>query len=374
MKNFISFVLFVPFVLFGNRLSRETAAGVEVYQYDKNNRLIQAGNVKFEYDENGNLIRKIAPSKTSIYIYDSKDNLIEYSDGNNIVKYSYDAVGRRISKTINSKTTFYINHILTSSTQVLLEVDEERQIQAEYVYGLGRVSGSLKGVPVFYLADNLAGNVTAILDKSQAVKASYEYDSFGIPRADSPSIPDRFLFAGEDYEVETGLIYLRNRYYDPEIGRFISPDPIFGDITNPQALNPYVYANNNPVNFRDPLGLKSATAIVYPPGAVNEDGVKSRVGHGFWILEKDDGSFLSPGRYPGGAHFDDAIFQGAVSYTWPATDTQIDQIFSSVCKGGYWGIAGNCIDGIERGLKVLEVSHPSFKRHAGILIPFRGLR
>jgi RHS repeat-associated protein len=345
---------------FGNRLSRETAAGVEVYQYDRNNRLIQADNVKFEYDENGNLIKKIAPCKTSIYIYDSKDNLVEYRDGSNIVKYRYDAVGRRVSKTLNGKTTFYVNHILTSSTQVLLEVDEEKKVQAEYIYGLGRVSGTLRGVPGFYLADNLDGNVAAILDKSQTVKASYGYDSFGVPHADSPSIADRFLFAGEDYEAETGLIYLRNRYYDPEIGRFISPDPVFGDVANPQALNPYVYADNNPVNFRDPLGLKSATAIVYPPGAVNENGVKSRVGHGFWVLIYDDGTPIRQGRYPDGVHDNDLIFPGAVSYTWAATDVQIDQILGDVCKGGYWGVAGNCIDGIERGLKILDVSHPSF--------------
>jgi RHS repeat-associated protein len=344
---------------FGNRLSRETSSGIEIYQYD-NNRLIQAGDIKFEYDENGNLIKKIAPRKTAIYIYDSKDNLVEYRDGKNIVKYRYDAVGRRVAKTFNNKTTFYVNHILTSSTQVLLELDEEKKVQAEYIYGLGRVMGTLNGVPSFYLTDNLDGNVAAILDKNQTVKAFYEYDSFGFPQTDSSFLSDRFLFAAEDYEAETGLIYLRNRYYDPEIGRFISPDPVFGDIANPQALNPYVYANNNPVNFRDPLGLESATAVVYPPGAVNEDGVRSRVGHGFWILKKDDGSFLSPGRYPGGAHFDDVIFQGAVSYTWPASDVQIDQIFTDVCKGGYWGVFGNCIDGIERGLKVLEVSHPNF--------------
>ncbi len=345
---------------FGNRLSRETAGGTVLYEYDRNNRLIQAGGIKFEYDENGNLIRKTSPNKTSIYIYDSKENLIEYRDGKNVVQYAYDAVGRRISKTLNGKTTFYINHILTSSTQVLLEVDEEKRVQAEYVYGLGRISGALEGDLSYYLADNLDGNVAALQDKSQAVKASYKYDSFGCPRADSSSSPGRFLFAGEDYEAETGLIYLRNRYYDPEIGRFISPDPIFGSIMDPQALNPYVYANNNPINFNDPLGLKSATAVVYPPGAVGPDG-KSMFGHGFWIFERDGaGPPDDIGRYPDGPHHNDPILPGSVSYTWPATDAQIDQILCDACRGRYWGVTGNCIDGIERGLKVLGVPHPSF--------------
>ena len=357
---------------FGNRLSKETPTGTVLYQYDRNNRMIQAGDVKFEYDKNGNLIKKISPDRTSIYSYDAKENLVEYRDDKNIVKYCYDAVGRRISRTLNGRTTFYVNHILTLSTQVLLEIDEEKQVQAEYVYGLGRVSGAFKGDLSYYLADNLDGSVAALLDKSQTVRAAYRYDSFGCPQENSSSKSDRFLFAGEDYEAETGLIYLRNRYYDPEIGRFISPDPVFGDVTNPQALNPYVYANNNPINFRDPLGLKSATAVIYPPGAVSGDGSASRVGHGFWILQKDDGSFLSPGRYPDGMHLNDHIFPGSVVHPWAASDSQIDLIFAEVSKGRYWGVSGNCIDGIERGLKVLGVPHPSFNV-LGISCPMKAI-
>ena len=98
----------------------------------------------------------------------------------------------------------------------------------------GRISGPLKGVSVFYLADHLHGSVAAILDKSQTVKISYEYDLFGIPCADSPcgdslSIPDRFLFAGEDYEVETGLIYLRNQYL---LGIYLLPTGRFENVRN----------------------------------------------------------------------------------------------------------------------------------------------
>ena len=345
---------------FGNRMSKQTGEGTVLYQYDDNNRLIQAGDVKFEYDENGNLIKKISSGKTSIYIYDSKENLIEYKDGKNIVKYCYDGVGRRISKTVNGKTIFYINHILTSSAQVLLEVDEEKKVQAEYVYGLGRVSGTIKEDFSCYLADNIDGNICSLLDKNQTVRAAYEYNSFGSPQASFSSNLDRFLFGGEDYEAETGLIYLRNRYYDPEIGRFISPDPIFGNIMDPQALNPYIYANNNPVNFRDPLGLKSATAVVYPPGAVGPDG-KSMFGHGFWIFERDGAGGPSDiGRYPGGPRHNDPILPGSVSHRWDASDAQIDRMIVEISKGGYWGVVGNCIDGIERGLKVLGVPHPSF--------------
>ena len=58
-----------------------------------------------------------------------------------------------------------------------------------------------------------------------------------------------FRYAGEYFDEETGLIYLRNRYYDPETGRFISEDPA------KDGLNWYAYCGNNPVNFVDPWGL-----------------------------------------------------------------------------------------------------------------------
>jgi RHS repeat-associated protein len=60
---------------------------------------------------------------------------------------------------------------------------------------------------------------------------------------------------GEEYDEETGLIYLRNRYYDPEIGRFISKDPSPGRLDRPSTLNPYCYVENNPVDLPENLEI-----------------------------------------------------------------------------------------------------------------------
>ncbi|MBC8252848.1 MAG: choice-of-anchor D domain-containing protein, partial [Ardenticatenia bacterium] len=84
------------------------------------------------------------------------------------------------------------------------------------------------------------------------------YDVFGSPQELVSDRSSAFLYNGEQYDPETGLIFLRNRYYDPKIGRFITRDPSLGAMRDPQTKNPYPYASNNPVNFVDPLGLMTS--------------------------------------------------------------------------------------------------------------------
>ena len=69
----------------------------------------------------------------------------------------------------------------------------------------------------------------------------------------SNSIWDKFT--GYRLDPETGLEYAHARYYNPSLGRFMSPDPLGGDRTNPQSLNRYAYVVNNPINYVDPSGL-----------------------------------------------------------------------------------------------------------------------
>ena len=79
---------------------------------------------------------------------------------------------------------------------------------------------------------------------------SYTYDAFGNENSDNTDDSNSFGYNGEYLDRETGLIYLRARYYDPSIGRFISEDPI------KDGSNWYAFCNNNPVTFIDPSGMK----------------------------------------------------------------------------------------------------------------------
>ena len=92
-------------------------------------------------------------------------------------------------------------------------------------------------------------DVTQLTDLSGEVTRDYDYDPYGVQLTDAMGDTNPFRYKGEYFDEETGFIYLRARYYDPAIGRFISLDPA------KDGLNWYVYCGNNPINFWDPTGL-----------------------------------------------------------------------------------------------------------------------
>ena len=239
----------------GNRLTKETQDGVIDYQYDQDNRLLSAGDTYFFYDQSGNLIRRLSSEKTIDYHYDYENRLVEYSDGTDLVTFEYDGDGNRISKTVNGKQIKYVNNVATKIAQVLFETTAENNVIRRYVYGESRLNEINEDTTSFYLYDNPARSVTALVDNAQTVINSYAYDAFGNLKSANESTPNSFKYVGEQYDGETGLIFLRKRYYDPQLGRFLSKDPFPGYVQAPQTKNPYPYVANNPVNSIDPLGL-----------------------------------------------------------------------------------------------------------------------
>jgi RHS repeat-associated protein len=87
-----------------------------------------------------------------------------------------------------------------------------------------------------------------------------------------------YRFAGEQQDSESGLYYLRARYFDPRVGRFISRDPLPGDARRPLSEHEYLYAQANPVNFRDPRGLQVPTSLTELTVALREFSGECRWG------------------------------------------------------------------------------------------------
>jgi RHS repeat-associated protein len=171
-------------------------------------------------------------------------------------RIEYDALGRRIEKTINGTTTRY----LYDGSDIILEMDESNVATAYYIRTLNideplaRIeldsSGNVTGIR-FYLADAL-GSIIALTDENGVIKTQYNYTPFGEVETIGEQSDNPFQFAGRENDEGTGLLFERNRYYSPVLGRYISEDPIGfagGDI------NFYVRVGNNPVNFVDPFGL-----------------------------------------------------------------------------------------------------------------------
>lgn len=97
-----------------------------------------------------------------------------------------------------------------------------------------------------------------------------KYFPHGLSRSSSGTLPDQ-KFTGQRLDLSTELYYYGARYYDPEIGRFISADTIVPDFTNPQSLNRYTYVLNNPLKYIDPSG--HFMGDIYDPGFYTEVGL-----------------------------------------------------------------------------------------------------
>jgi len=251
----------------GNRISMTTTVdGNDTtinYVYDASDRLLQSGGITYAYDNNGNLIIKTEnPGRVTSYNYDGASRLISLStifDGSqrDVYNFEYDGDGNRLSKTIiNGKRTQSSEYLLDVNTilpQVLTESDEKDT--TFYAHGLDLISMTdPRGKEFYYHYDGL-GSVRSMSDSKESIKTIYFYDAFGQTRKEMGHVDNDFRFTGEQMDDETGLIYLRARYYDPGTGRFITKDPFTGFISDTQSLNRYSYVKNNPGNFIDPLGL-----------------------------------------------------------------------------------------------------------------------
>ena len=103
-----------------------------------------------------------------------------------------------------------------------------------------------------------------LTNASGKLQAAYAYDSWGnalLTATDSVGSKNKFRFTGEALDPGTGLYYLRTRYYDASIGRFVSRDPILHNIGYPLAANKYGYTVANPVRYADPSGLGLSNAV-----------------------------------------------------------------------------------------------------------------
>ncbi|MDP9372357.1 MAG: RHS repeat-associated core domain-containing protein [Chloroflexota bacterium] len=134
-----------------------------------------------------------------------------------------------------------------------------------YIYGPGGMvlaQISSTGVPLYYHRDQL-GSVRMLTDAVGAVKATYNYDVYGKLKSKTGTVVNPFGYAGEYTDAESGMQYLRARYYDPSTGQFITRDPL-QDVTR----QPYSYATNSPVNSTDPSGKIAPLAAAAVVGGV----------------------------------------------------------------------------------------------------------
>jgi len=235
----------------GNRLNSNDNGTSTTQVYNNDNQLTSKGSRSFTYDNQGNQITDSTKSLT--YDYDSKLKQWSNPSTSTTFNFSYDGLGNRIGKAGGGTTRQYVNSTVDKNSKVLIDKNVTASTNTYYLYGDSLVSqgGAAPTSRQYFLTDAM-GNVRYVTDSAGAQVQSYNYDPYG--NEVTPSTTSNYAFQGYEKDRETNLTYLRARYYDPTIGRFISKDPVPGVMNVPESQNGYSYAHNDPINLTDPSG------------------------------------------------------------------------------------------------------------------------
>lgn len=221
-----------------NRTGKDGA----IYALNSFQQVTHDGNREYQYDLNGNLIS----DGERFYEYDLLDRLIAVADKRKRTVYAYDALNRRIAKD---------KELYLWDGQHEIGMMKRGKIRELRVLGEGKgaeigaaVLIELAGTPYIPIHDH-RGSLVNLLTVKGTLAGSYRYTAFGETNDHNRLSP--WGFASKRYDPETGFLYFGKRYYNPSLGRWITPDPRgFQD-----SLNLYAYVFNNPLLYCDPYGL-----------------------------------------------------------------------------------------------------------------------
>ena len=337
--------------------------------------------------ENGNYVES-----TQTFTYDSIGNPTSYKGksvtwtkgrqmtGYDGVTFGYNGQGQRISKTKAGTVNKYLYDVNGNLVK-------ESGKGVEYYYDGSGVIGMKYNERVYFYRKDIFGNITEIIDNNGEIVVRYRYDGWGnhvvLNPDGSKNESDTFIgninpfrYRGYYYDVETGLYYLKTRYYDPEVGRFITIDDISylaPDTIN--GLNLYAYCGNNPVMnvdyegtswwsdfWNSTIGKIVGTVLVVAVAAVSiltagvGTAISGALGGGFVasILGGAVGGAISGAVI--GAGFSivtQGLTNGYGNIDWSQVGTAtIKGLISGAIIGAVFGFIGASV----RGIKILNAS------------------
>jgi RHS repeat-associated protein len=243
----------------GNRTTFSPYGSTDTYTTNNLNQYTQRNSSNATYDTKGNMT---AGFDGSTYTYDAQNRVLTASRGGTTDTFKYDGLNRQVSRQIGAGPVVY-------------NVYDGWNLIAEYPAGSTSPSTAyLPGVKVLtsnrYYYQDASGSTSHLADNTGALLEWYRYDLQGTPTVYDPSNNQlstppsvRHLFTGQQWYSELGVYDLRNRFYSPDLGRFLQGDPLgFGG----DATNLYRYCANNPLKLTDPSG---ENAIMHYPSPGN---------------------------------------------------------------------------------------------------------
>ncbi|MDP2932874.1 MAG: RHS repeat-associated core domain-containing protein, partial [bacterium] len=167
--------------------------------------------------------------------------------------FTYDGDGGRVQKTDSSGSTVYIGSLFEKGSDGLVRKNIFAGANRIATKSLRGASAASDEVISYYHSDHL-GSSNVITDQNGNQVGLTEFSPYGSVSKQTGSYDPKFKFTGKELD-NTGLYFYGARYYDPQIGRFITADPTIQQPYDPQDLNRFAYCRNNPINLIDPNGL-----------------------------------------------------------------------------------------------------------------------
>ena len=277
----------------GNRIWKKAQERETRYVYNEKNQLISEiwdqGKNTFTYDSQGSILEIAGTEKNLRFGYDSRNRQTRVirSDGQS-QENLYDAEGLRCGVKENGKLSRFAYH----QGELLYERSEEREVS--YHLG-GGIEAARMGSELYYYHQDEQLSTALLTDAGGRVRNYYQYDAFGGMLAGEEGVSNRIRYTGQQYDEISEQYYLRARYYNPVVGRFLQEDVYEGD-----GLNLYAYCGNNPVRYYDPSGYaydESKTGGDGGEGEKPEFGLdKTKAGESPWKPNDKKNSLWNKGK------------------------------------------------------------------------------
>ncbi|MGY3201658.1 polymorphic toxin-type HINT domain-containing protein [Streptomyces sp. TE5632] len=206
----------------------------------------------YEYDDAGNTTKRTIGGDAQSLAWTDTGKLREVTEANGSkTSYLYDGSGSRILRKDSSGTTVYL-----PGTELKLSADGTKKEATRYYEYAGQTVAVRTGGKLSFVASDHHGTGELAIDSATGAISQRRFDPYGVQRGEKTGTwPGEKGFVGGTIDAQTGLTHLGAREYDPQLGKFISVDPVI-DYTRPHQINGYAYADNSPVTLSDPSGLE----------------------------------------------------------------------------------------------------------------------